>query len=456
MAAAGLIGSLVLAPGSAGAHAGLTLGPSAFRIGHGFTGTQPPTISECKRVVQLACYSPRQLEQAYRLRGLYRRGFTGKGRTVVIVDPFGSPTVRHDLSVFDRAFGLKAPPSFKIIHPLGKIPKYNPKSPERVAKAAETTGDVEAAHATAPGAKILLVLTPAAETGTGGGFPQMIAAENYVIQHRLGDVISQSFSLPEQSFPSRAFISGLRYAYRHARRDRVSVLAASNDYGVTGPTPQNLYYEHRVVYWPASDPLVTAVGGTRLHLDRRGTRLEPDTAWNDSHSYAVAKYAGAQPWASNGGVSMIFGRPAYQDAVRTAVGDHRGVPDVALSASFAGGVLIYGSFRVGSYRGVPGWIIGGGTSAATPEFAGIVAIADQYAKRRLGFLNPLLYRLAARHARGIVDVTRGNNTVSFPVVVGNTVKTFTLGGYQAKRGYDLVTGLGTVNASRLIPELACH
>ncbi len=129
-------------------------------------------------------------------------------------------------------------------------------------------------------------------------------------------------------------------------------------------------------------------------------------------------------------------------------------PDISLSASFTGGVLVYASYRVGSYQGTPGWLIGGGTSAATPEFAGIVAIADQYAKRRLGLLNPLLYRLAQRHARGIVDITKGNNTVSFPVVVGTKVKTFTLTGYRAKRGYDLAAGLGTVNAARLVPELA--
>jgi subtilase family serine protease len=308
------------------------------------------------------------------------------------------------------------------------------------------------AHAFAPGANILLVETPAEETSNGGGFPKMIRAENYVIRHNLGDVISQSFGLPEENL-GLPFIASQRYAYRDAYRHHVSVLAASNDFGVTGPSvPTGAWYTNRVVYWPASDPLVTAVGGTRLHLDAAGRRTSPDTAWNDSHSLAVSRYVAPAPWASNGGTSLLFDRPSYQNAVRRIVGVRRGVPDVSLSAAFRGGTLAYGSFRVGGlYRGSPGWLIGGGTSAATPDFAGIVAIADQYAHRRLGFLNPVLYRLERQHVPGIVDVTKGDNTVSFLLPNGEPLS---LKGYRANPGYDLVTGLGTVDASRLVPELA--
>jgi subtilase family serine protease len=402
-------------------------------------------------VVRLACYSPLQLEKAYHLRALYAKGFTGTGRTIVIVDPFGSPTIRHDLKVFDHAFGLHGSPRFKVLQPVGRVPPYNPNDDDMVLKAGETTEDVEMAHSLAPGANILLVETPAPETDTGGGFPKMMAAENYVIRHNLGDVISQSFSLPEQNL-GLPFIASLRYAYRNAYRHHVSVLAASNDLGVTGPNATGTaFYTHPVVNWPASDPLVTGVGGTKLHVDAAGRRTSPDTAWNDSHSLSVYRYTTIDPWASSGGVSKLFGRPAYQGAVRQIVGGHRGVPDLALTASISGGVLIYASYRLGSFRGSPGWIITGGTSGATPDFAAIVAIADQYAKRRLGLLNPALYRLERRHARGIVDVTKGNNTVSFPLPNG---KPFTLKGYRAKPGYDLVTGAGTVNAGRLVPELA--
>jgi subtilase family serine protease len=439
-----LFGAAGVAAGSADA---AVRPASGFPAGHVFTGaTGPPTSAECMKALGIACYSPQQVERAYDLPPLYARGLDGRGRTIVIVDPFGSPTLRHDLRVFDRAFGLPAPPSLRVLQPVGKVPPFNPNNPAMVAKAGETTGDVELAHEIAPGADIVVAETPVAETAAGGGFPQFMAAENYVIRHHLGDVISQSFSLPEQNFPSRAALLGLRYAYRDARRHHVTVLAASNDFGAAGVTPAGTAYLHPVVWWPASDPLVTGVGGTRLHLNAAGDRTSPDTAWNDSRNTAVAKLFGALPWAGGGGRSVVFPRPAYQDPVRGVTGDRRGVPDVAMSGSLSGAVVIFESFT-----GPPGvWGPGGGTSAATPEFAGIVAIADQYTHKKLGFINPALYRLEQEHAPGLVDVTKGSNTVSFT----QGGKTITIKGYRARPGYDLVTGAGTIDAARFVPELA--
>ena len=125
-----------------------------------------------------------------------------------------------------------------------------------------------------------------------------------------------------------------------------------------------------------------------------------------------------------------------------------------MSAAFSGGVMLYATYPGAAPRGWQG--VSGGTSEATPEFAGIVAIADQYSrtrlhKGRLGLINPALYRLARSHAPGIVDVTRGNNTVAFPTAPG---KVTTVKGYAARRGYDLATGVGTINAARFVPELA--
>lgn len=418
----------------------------------------PPSSAECVRQLGVACYSPRQLHRAYDLLPLYAHGFDGRGRTIVIMDPFGSPTIRHDLAVFDRGTGLPAPPSFRILRPVGRIPPYDPDNPIMVDKAGETSLDVEWSHAIAPGAGILLVETPGLTErngGTGGGYRQLMAAENYVINRNLGDVISQSFSLPEQNFPPGA-IGRLRQAFVNAFRHRVSVLAASNDNGVSGPKPPlgEFFYRHRVVEWPASDPLVTAVGGTRLHLDAAGRRTSPDTAWNDTWDPAATSFFGRKPpypLASNGGMSRIFARPWYQYLVRGIVGERRGVPDVSMSASLSGGVLTYESFPVGRAGRRVGWGIGAGTSEATPEFAGVVAIADQYAGHRLGLVNPALYLLSALRAPGIADVTRGGNTVSFPAPDGHI---FRLRGYPARPGYDLVTGVGTVNAARLVPELA--
>ncbi len=412
----------------------------------GIAAPAPPSSAWCLRKYGLACYSPGQVQRAYDLPSLYARGLDGRGRTIVIVDSFGSPTIRHDLRVFDTAFGLPGPPSLRVLQPVGQVPPYNAKNPDMVDAAGETTTDVEAAHAMAPWASILLAETPVAETLTGGGFPQFVAAENYVITHDLGDVISQSFGIPEQNFPSRAALLKLRYAFASAHRHHVTVLAATNDFGVTGPTRAGgLFRTRPVVDWPASDPLVTAVGGTRLRLTARGSRISPDSAWNESGRAVVARYAGALPWAGGGGRSAIFTRPAYQDPVHAVVGNRRGIPDVALSASFSGASLTFESFT-----GAPGtWKPAAGTSVATPYFAGMVAIADQSLHTRLGLINPLLYRLEQARAAGIVAVTRGSNTVRF-IQDGKTV---TVGGYRARPGYNLATGVGTIDAARFIQDL---
>ena len=128
------------------------------------------------------------------------------------------------------------------------------------------------------------------------------------------------------------------------------------------------------------------------------------------------------------------------------VGSRRGVPDISMSAALSGSVLIYHSFP----GATAGWYTAGGTSEATPEFAGIVAIADQYAGHRLGLINSALYRLEEAHAPGIVDVTRGSNSVAFT----QNGRTFAVRGYRARPGYDLATGTGTINAARFVPELA--
>lgn len=416
----------------------------------------PPTSARCVQALGLACYWPQQIQRAYHLRSLYGKGFNGKGSTIVIVDPLGSPTIGNDLHVFDQQLGLPDPPAFRVLQPLGPVPQFDPNDAEMRAKAGETTLDVEWSHAIAPGANILLVETPVPETVSGGGFPQMMAAENYVIKHGLGDVISQSFSLPEPNFGGASAIARLRQTYIRAKRAGITVLGATNDQGVTGPTPGGGLYTRRVVQWPATDPLVTAVGGTDLQLNAAGQRTAPDVAWNDTWDPALQRADNnvppPVPWSTSGGVSSVFARPAFQESVRRIVGSKRGVPDIAMSASLSGGVLGYTS-----YLGQPEWGPEGGTSEATPEFAGIVAIADQYARKRfheqrLGWINPALYRLARQRGAGIVDVTSGNNTVSFRTGSGGQI--VTVAGYSARKGYDLATGLGTIDAALFVPALA--
>ena len=151
--------------------------------------------------------------------------------------------------------------------------------------------------------------------------------------------------------------------------------------------------------------------------------------WNDGYG------------AGGGGLSSIFARPAFQNSVRATVGDQRAVPDVSMSAAVNGGAWVYYSADPSQV----GWGIFGGTSESTPMFAGIVALADQVAGHRLGDLNPALYALAAHGygpSTGLVDITTGNN--SFGAVTG----------YDAGAGYDLASGIGTVNGAKFVDTLA--
>ena len=412
-------------------------------IGHPFlakTLTAPIPTSQCRTQIGIACYSPLQYRVAYNLNSLYSgralgRSITGAGRTIVIVDSFGSPTIKNDLHVFDQQWGF-ADPDLKVIK-FGNVPPYDPTNSDMVGWAVETTLDVEYAHSIAPGAKIVLAETPVSETEGTTGLPEMMNAEQWLINHGIGDVISQSFGATENTFPgfdngNFSSLLDLRYAFKDALAHHVTVLAASGDAGATDyESDLSTLYPYRVNSWPSSDPLVTSIGGTMLNLDDHGKRLSPDVVWNDGYG------------AGGGGVSGVFSRPFYQNLVTKEVGKQRGTPDISMSAAVDGAAWVYTSFG-----GEPvGWHLVGGTSEATPIFSGIVALANQVARHRLGLINPGLYLLGAlsrhgSHGTGIVDVTSGNNTFG-----GVT-------GFDAVRGYDLASGWGTINAAKFVRALA--
>jgi subtilase family serine protease len=409
----------------------------------------PPTTAFCEKHYRIACYLPGQIQRAYNLPRLYKTGITGRGQTIVIVDSYGSPTVQRDLAVFDKAAHLAAPPSLKIIQPAGKVAPYQPNG-NREGWAGETDLDVEYAHLVAPGARILLVETPTAENEGTSGFPQIVRAEKFVIDHHLGSVISQSFSATEQTFATAKQLLGLRGAYTDAAAKGVTVLAASGDSGAANlKFDASTYYLRPVTSWPDSDPLVTGVGGTQLHLNAAGDDIRPAQVWNDTYNQPTNEFiiggSAPNPLAGGGGRSVIFARPGYQAGVRKAVGSSRGVPDISMSGACNGAADMYQSFQ-----GQPaGWYPTCGTSEATPEFAGIVALADQFARHSLGMINPALYRMSRNKAAGIVDVVRGSTTVSFR----QDGKLHTVHGFRAVAGYDLASGVGTVNAFLFVPEL---
>jgi subtilase family serine protease len=455
--AAGIASASAAVPAAASAGpADVSVHPDAINVGR-TRASGPTSTAQCESQWHVACYTPLQVEQAYDLPALYAKGITGKGSTIVIVDSYGSPTIKHDLGVFDSTFGLPAPPSFKIITPAGKLPKWSTKG-DMPGWAGETTLDVEYAHTIAPGANILLVETPVDETEGTQGFPQIVAAEEYVLKHYHADVISQSFSATEQSFATEGgknAVDGLRGANVAADKDHVTVVAASGDsgaadVGLNGTT----YYLHPVTSWSDSDPLVTGVGATQLHLDGQGNATTPATVWNDTYNASANLFTTGStadsPSASGGGKSIFFSRPSYQNGVASVVGSARGVPDISMSGACNGSVDIYNS-----YPGAPaGWTQECGTSEATPEFAGIVALTAQYAGHSLGLINPALYSMSANRAEypGLVPVTSGNNTVTFK----QSGKWYTVKGFSASSGggYSLATGVGTVNALYFVPELA--
>jgi subtilase family serine protease len=444
--------------------------------------SQPPTTAQCEAQFGIACYEAFQLQRAYNLAPLFSRGIEGQGETIVIVDAFGSPSIASDLQTFDSAMGLPNPPSFQVITPEGPIttnPKnctstYSPTGPDLCSDyygwTDETSLDVEWSHVMAPGANILLVETPMTETEGIYGFPQIVAAENYVVDHHLGDVISQSFGANEQTFTSPGQIYSLRSAYVNAARHGVTVLAASGDQGSTDyicnpssgcadPSDVICCSSTRAIDWPSSDPLVTAVGGTQLHLNDEGYRTAPDSVWDDLSS-TVGVTGPVYTWGSSGGgQSTVFARPQFQDGVAGTVGGSRGTPDIAMSAAVNGAVDFYDT----TDPSVAGWGIVGGTSEASPLFSGIVALADQVAGHSLGYLNPALYAMAQRGAHdGIVPISQGTNTYTFCIAAdvesnsscASSSDLVTVPGFNANGSYNDATGWGTVNAAAFVPALA--
>lgn len=393
-----------------------------------------PTTSDCLAAIGIRCYQPAQLIRAYNIKRLRDAGIDGRGETILIVDAFGSPTLASDLQVFDSTFGLPAPPSLVVRHDAGPVPPFDPNNGDMIGWAFETSLDVQWAHAIAPGARIVVETTAVAETEGVQGFPEIVQAENFAINHGMGDVISQSFAATEQTFPNRAALLGLRTSFENAKRHHVTVLAATGDTGATNAMLdlQHLY-PFPVTAWPATDPLVTAIGGTQLTLDDKGRRLLPDAVWNDGFG------------ASGGGPSSVFQRPANQDQVRSITGAMRGVPDISMSAAVDGGVLVQIGFF--SDPNANGLYIVGGTSEATPEFAGIVAMANQVAGHRLGLINGRLYQMDTQRASGIVDVKAVAGKTNDNSFAGVT-------GFPVLSGYDMATGLGTVDANLFVRQLA--
>jgi subtilase family serine protease len=370
------------------------------------------------------CYGPSQIRRAYQVPS----NLTGAGETIAIIDAFGDPYIAGDLALFDSTFGLP-PAHLKEIcvataTTTGPCPTYTG-SPDQADWAGEIALDTQYAHAIAPGATIDLVIAKSDND------PDILAAQQYTVGHDLGAVLSQSFGENELCLQQESSIfTATQAAFQAAEAENMSVFASSGDQGSATVNCAGTEYVEGV-NMPASDPLVTSVGGTHLNANYVTGAYQSETVWNDS---------GLTPdfGAGGGGFSSIFAKPSYQDGAGTGSA-FRGVPDVSYSADVYNGVLAVCSACDG---GTPAIFIFGGTSAGSPQWAALTALADEAAGHQLGFLNPTLYAIANSpfYASAFHDITVGNNMWDIAGVPG----------YAAHRGWDAASGLGSPNAIVLL------
>ena len=388
---------------------------------HTIAGPNQSGLFSCQSpTAPVPCYGPAQIRRAYDVPG----NLTGAGETVVIIDAFRDLTLRGDVSKFNSTFGL--PPTALNVICVGHCPTFDPTSRDQVGWTNETSLDVEWVHAIAPGATIDLVLAQSDDDA------DILSAQQYVVDHDLGDVLSQSFGEGETCMLP-AIRSAQHQAFVTANREGMTVFAAAGDSGAAqGGCTGYAFIDS--VGTPASDPLVTAVGGTHLNANPTTGAYHSETVWNNS---------GENPdfGAGGGGFSTIYPRPSYQNAAHTG-SSFRGVPDVTYNADVYGGVIgVCSECNFGQRT----FAVFGGTSAGSPQWAAIAALADQAAGHRLGSLNPALYAIAAgaHYHAAFHDITTGNNSWD--------VSLFT--GYQAGPGWDPASGLGSPNVARLISLL---
>lgn len=369
----------------------------------------------------LACYDPTQVRNAYNVPS----ELSGAGQTIIIVDAYGDPDIRANLATFDAFFGLPDPPSFTI-YSGSATQKAGPHGAS--SWALETALDVEWAHAIAPGAAIVLIEAPSSSGNA------INSVERKIISRYPGAVVSQSFGIPEFAvIANNAQIMQAHQNYKSFAQQGTTVLASSGDFGATNGASFNN------AAFPSSDPYVVSVGGTQGNPYPYG--LCP--GYSDDCSYS-----GESTWnepdygiATGGGPSKLFGAPSYQIGLTGQ--QTRATPDVAYNAAVNGGVLVVK---------LPYFYLVGGTSAGSPQWAGIFALANQaranVGKGPVGAANPRLYSIytGADYVSDFHDVTTGDNTLAGAPVAG----------FAAGSGYDMATGLGSPNAANLISTLVAQ
>ncbi|HEY0757163.1 MAG TPA: S53 family peptidase [Ktedonobacteraceae bacterium] len=375
------------------------------------------------------CQTPGSMRAAYGITPLINKGDTGQGQTVVDIVSYGSPTLQADMDTYDRQFNLPAI-TVKQINPLNE--PLTGSAAEQASWAGETTLDVQIIHALAPGANIVVLVSPVAETEGTVGLPEFRKLLQYIIDNKVGNIVSNSWGASEATLKDAASQTEIKLwdalLQKATTQAGLTLLASSGDNGATDFT--DLGGKHLATTptssFPNDSPWVTSVGGTSLL--HTGNSFN-ETAWNSNNG------------SSGGGFSALYSTPSYQQqlpvSVTNVMQNRRGLPDVSANADPGTGLAMYENGA---------WSTAGGTSAAAPMWAALIAIADQMAGKPLGFINPALYHIgvSARYLQDFHDITSGNNSI------GSVV------GFSAISGWDPVTGLGTPNAVNLLPDLIAN
>jgi subtilase family serine protease len=434
----------------------LRVGPQAIPVDASESGVGSNYGLFTCQIVNLSpgttCYDPYQMRHAYGIDTLVNAGFDGKGKTIVIVDAFQSPNIVAELNSFDSFYGLPslnglgAPQSsslgtFTQVAPDGLTP-FLVGNNNMAGWAEEISLDVLWAHAIAPGANITLVLAKS------NNDDDILSATKYAVDNNLGDVISQSFG-ENESCVDPSTMAQQHQIFADATAKNVTIFASAGDSGAAQGSCNGKSLV-KAVSSPATDPLVTAVGGTELHAARYCLLSRGCDPASIPAPPAPGTYQGEIVWnesasgigATGGGLSVVFNEPFYQRGILHD-GKLRGATDVSYNAAVLHGVL--------TFLNIPGvtspagaFFLFGGTSAGSPQWAAITAIADQHAGHNLGFINTALYHIAqdqAAYSTSFLDVTSGDN--SFAGITG----------FSAGPGWDPATGLGSPAANQLVSAL---
>jgi subtilase family serine protease len=391
------------------------------------------------------CYTPQQLQVAYGVKPLLDRGIDGRGETVVLpelaesrLDPPLVTDMRQDMAAFDSLFRLPAA-RMRVDTTLAGA-----RSPWLAF--GEEVLDVEMVHALAPDATLVILLLPSTSLdNTKNAVSAAVASLRRGSTDGAVMSISAAGQIGGEHCVSRAQLASVNAALRAAAARQVTVVAASGDIGAVAE-PCDVYAALagagrftpvKEVTLLASDPLVLGAGGTSLTASHTTGAWQGEIAWGLPYGNPGSPFQ-----ASGGGFSRLFSVPGYQHGLPGA-GATRGVPDVSADASGHADLLMV--LRNDGTRMLRD---GGGTSASAPIWAALIALADQYAGRQLGFVNPAIYQIARgpHYHQAFHDITRGNNSVRFPPA--------TFAGYRAAPGWDPVTGWGSPDAQALVPLLA--